>query len=55
MRGEQVLQPGGTLTLRYRVCVHPGRWDAEALCQAAARYAEEVARRQERPTPNIHL
>ncbi|MEI7899660.1 MAG: DUF6807 family protein [bacterium] len=35
-----VIQPKDTLTLRYRVCVHPGRWDAEALRKAAARFAE---------------
>jgi len=43
MRGVQALQPGGTLTLRYRVHVHAGRWDAEALRDAAARYAGDVA------------
>jgi hypothetical protein len=25
------LRPGGRLTLRYRVVVHPGRWDAGRL------------------------
>jgi len=42
MRGPHVLQPGETLTLRYRVHVHPGRWDAAALRDASARYAGSV-------------
>jgi hypothetical protein len=41
MRGEHVIPPAGTLTLRYRVCVHPGHWDAEVLRGAAARYVDE--------------
>ena len=39
LKSAYVMPPNTTLTLRYRVCVHPGRWDAEALRQAAARYA----------------
>ena len=39
LKSAYVMQPSETLTLRYRVCVHPGRWDAEALRQAAAQYA----------------
>lgn len=39
LKSAYVMKPGETLTLRYRVCVHPGRWDAEALRQASARYA----------------
>jgi hypothetical protein len=39
LKRAYVMQPSETLTLRYRVCVHPGRWDAEALRQAAAQYA----------------
>jgi hypothetical protein len=42
MRGIHVLQPGETLTLRYRVHIHNGRWDTEALRDAAVRYAGEV-------------
>lgn len=39
LKGAYDLKPGEPLTLRYRVHIHPGRWDAEALRQAAARYA----------------
>ena len=39
VKSAYVIPASGTLTLRHRVCVHPGRWDAEALRQAAARYA----------------
>ena len=39
LKSAYVMPSNTTLTLRYRVCVHPGRWDAEALRQAAARYA----------------
>jgi hypothetical protein len=39
LTGAYTLQPAETLTLRYRVCVHPGRWDVEALRRAAADYA----------------
>ena len=45
LKAAQVLRPGETLTLRYRVCVHPGRWDAEALRRASARYAGDVSAR----------
>ena len=41
MKGAHRLQPGETLTLRYRVHIHNGRWDAAALRQASARYAAE--------------
>lgn len=43
LKSAYALRPGETLTLRYRVCIHPERWDAEALCQAAARYANDVS------------
>ena len=33
---------GERLLLRYRVIVHPGRWDAPALKGALAAYAKEV-------------
>ena len=33
-----VLEPGQALSLRYRVSVHPGRWDAARLRAAVARY-----------------
>lgn len=33
------LRPGETLLLRYRVLVHPGRWDAERLRTEASRFA----------------
>lgn len=32
MRDPHTLRPNETLTLRYRVCVHPGRWDSRNLC-----------------------
>ncbi len=34
------IKAGQSLTLRYRVIVHPGRWDAEQLRRAAAEYAK---------------
>jgi type 1 glutamine amidotransferase len=37
----QTLQAGQSLTLRYRVVIHPGRWSPEQLHQAADRYAAE--------------
>ena len=40
LKSAYTLQAGETLTLRYRVCVHPGRWDAASLRQASARYAD---------------
>lgn len=39
LKSAYTLQPNEALTLRYRVCVHPGRWDAEALRRAVAQYA----------------
>lgn len=51
LKSACVLQPGETLTLRYRVCVHAGRWDADALQRAAARYAGDS--RVCRPAPSI--
>jgi hypothetical protein len=39
LKSAYVISPNEALTLRYRVCVHPGRWDAEKLRLAAARYA----------------
>ena len=41
LKSAYVMPPGEKLTLRYRVCLHPGRWDADTLRQAAARYAAE--------------
>lgn len=38
LKAAYVLKPGEALTLRYRVCVHPGRWDAEALRRASEAY-----------------
>jgi len=35
------LRAGETLTLRYRVLVHDGRWDAERLRREAARFAAD--------------
>jgi len=43
LKSACALKPHETLTLRYRVCVHPGRWDAAALCRASAQYAGEAA------------
>jgi type 1 glutamine amidotransferase len=37
--GPLALHPGETLTLRYRVLVHPGRWDAGRLKKEAARFS----------------
>lgn len=37
--GEHKLEPGQRFTLRYRVIVHPGRWDAERLNRAVKEYA----------------
>ena len=42
LKSAYPLKPGETLTLRYRVHVHPGRWDAEKLRQEVARYAAEA-------------
>lgn len=42
MRGTQEVAPGETLTLRYRVHIHNGRWDAAALSGAFARYTAGV-------------
>ena len=39
LKSACALKSGEALTLRYRVCVHPGRWDAAALRQASAQYA----------------
>ena len=37
--GPHTLAAGESLTLRYRVLVHPGRWDADRLKQEVARFA----------------
>jgi len=37
--GPHTLAAGQSLTLRYRVLVHPGRWDAERLKREVARFA----------------
>jgi type 1 glutamine amidotransferase len=34
-----VLHAGGSFVLRYRVLIHPGRWEAERLKREAARFA----------------
>jgi hypothetical protein len=41
LRGIYTLKKGETLTLRHRVHVHNGRWDAETLKKAAKDYAEQ--------------
>jgi len=43
LKSAYTLKSGETLTLRYRVQVHPGRWDAEDLRQAAKRYVADTA------------
>lgn len=40
--GVILLGEGDELRLRYRVIVHPGRWDAARLQQAVAEYAAEI-------------
>ena len=40
LKSGYTLQPGETLTLRYRVCVHRDRWDDRRLRQAFDRYAD---------------
>ena len=42
--GEEpmTLKAGGRLTLRYRVIVHPGRWDAARLGAEHAEYTEQT-------------
>ena len=42
--GPLVLHPGETLVLRYRILVHPGRWDAERLKKEAARFSGRPVR-----------
>ncbi len=37
--GPLALHPGKTLVLRYRVVVHPGRWDGGRLKKEAARFS----------------
>jgi len=37
--GPHTLKAGESLTLRYRVLVHPGRWNADRLKQEVARFA----------------
>ena len=39
LKSAYTLKPGEKLTLRYRVHVHPGRWDSEKLRQEVERYA----------------
>jgi hypothetical protein len=38
-----VLHAGGSFVLRYRVLIHPGRWDAERLKKEAARFSGRPA------------
>lgn len=40
LRGDYKLKKGETLTLRHRVHIHNGRWDAETLKKAATDYAK---------------
>jgi hypothetical protein len=37
--GPMALRAGESITLRYRVLVHPGRWDAERLRREHERFA----------------
>jgi type 1 glutamine amidotransferase len=39
--GPMTLRPGERLTLRYRVLVHPGRWDAARLRKEYERFSRE--------------
>ena len=39
LTGALTLEPGETLNLRHRICIHPDRWDAAALQKAAANFA----------------
>ena len=45
------LRPGERVTLRYRVLVHPGRWDAERLRREHARFARESRDPHKEPDP----
>jgi hypothetical protein len=44
--GPHRLAKGERFRLRYRVCVHPGRWDAARLAAAAADYNASAASRR---------
>jgi hypothetical protein len=37
--GPMTLKPGQSMTLRYRVFIHPGRWDAGRLRAEYQRFA----------------
>jgi hypothetical protein len=38
--GPHIMKTGDTLTLRYRVVVHPERWDADRLLQEWRRHSK---------------
>jgi hypothetical protein len=42
--GPHTLKAGTAMTLRYRVVVHPGRWDAARLRRESLRYVASVAK-----------
>lgn len=44
--GPHTLPAGDSMTLRYRVQVHPGRWDAKKLQREWGRYVEAEKQRQ---------
>jgi hypothetical protein len=45
------LRPGERITLRYRVLVHPGRWDAARLRREHDRFVRESRHPREEPVP----
>ncbi|MFG0251837.1 MAG: DUF6807 family protein, partial [Phycisphaerales bacterium JB038] len=45
--GPHTLAAKESLTLRYRVCVHPGRWDAERLQEEERRFVRESKQREQ--------
>jgi hypothetical protein len=47
----KTLAPGRTLALRYRVLVHPGRWDEARLRAEFARFSEPAPKPDKEPRP----
>jgi hypothetical protein len=53
--GPHTLQAGQSFTLRYRILVHPDRWDAEQLKREYQRFVQDgwcfLSRRRVTPDP----
>jgi hypothetical protein len=50
--GRHTIKAGQSLTLRYRLIVHPGRWDAQRLRDEGKRSRSPCQKNEARDTAN---